>query len=103
MADALVLARALISKKDSFFAKAFSDSHNISAAIKEYEKFMFEFAKENAEKTAEGLKKHFSKEGGEERARKFKDYYEKHTGQKLSEEVFGTSTVNAPASPPADG
>jgi len=76
MADALELARALISQKDSIVAKAFSDSHNIATAIKEYEASMFPRAKENAEKTYRGLVGHFSGSGGEEFASKFRKYYE---------------------------
>lgn len=90
MADALKLARALISKKDGWLAKAFSDGTNIERAVREYEKWMFGFAKENAEKTAKGLEKHFSAEGGEERAGMFRAHFENATGRKLSEEVFGT-------------
>jgi 2-polyprenyl-6-methoxyphenol hydroxylase-like FAD-dependent oxidoreductase len=46
LTDAFLLARALVSKKDSFFAKALSDRQNIAAAIKEYEAQMFDNAKE---------------------------------------------------------
>ncbi|KAK5689872.1 hypothetical protein LTR97_012632 [Elasticomyces elasticus] len=89
MADALVLARAIISRKDSFFAKALSNRQNIAGAIKEYEKFMFGFAKENAEKTYEGLQRgHFSKDGVEKRADKFKEHYTKLTGKVLSDDAF---------------
>lgn len=98
MADALVLARALIAKKDGFFATAFSDSHNIAAAVKEYEKFMFKFGKENAEKTWNGLQKHFSKDGGEERARRFREHYEKQVGKEWSGQASEASTRPCPAS-----
>ena len=92
MADALVLARALISKKDGFFAKARSDQANIAAAIREYEKFMFDFAKENAEETYEGLQKHFSKDGVVERANKFKQHYTRLTGRSLDDNAFQHQT-----------
>ncbi|KAK5127016.1 hypothetical protein LTR85_008375 [Meristemomyces frigidus] len=91
MADALVLAHALIGKKDGLVAKAFSDGHNIAAAVKEYEKWMFGFARENAEKTFKGLQLHFSKDGGEERAVKLRERYEAQTGTKVVESVFGTT------------
>ena len=65
MADALSLAKSLISKKDSFLAKIYSDKHNISIAIKEYEIEMFERSKKAAMKTEQGLKGHFAKDGAE--------------------------------------
>ncbi|KAK4545648.1 hypothetical protein LTR36_002601 [Oleoguttula mirabilis] len=102
MADALVLARSLIKKKDGLLAKAFSNSHNIAAAVKEYEAWMFGFAKENAEKTFKGLRLHFSPEGGPEMAQRLRGRYGEAAGMKLSEEVFGTSTKGAPDSPPAE-
>ena len=70
------LAKALIARKDSFIAKVFSDKHNISIAIKEYEASMFDRGKQNAEKTAEGLKGHFSAGGGEERAKRLKKHHD---------------------------
>lgn len=72
MADALELAHALIARKDSIVAKAFSDSHNIAVAIQQYETSMFERAEANAAKTAKGLKGHFSANGIEEMAARLK-------------------------------
>jgi 2-polyprenyl-6-methoxyphenol hydroxylase-like FAD-dependent oxidoreductase len=77
MADGLELAKALIARKDSFMAKAFSDSHNISVAIKEYETGMFERGKQNAEKTWKNMQGHFSADGAQERAGRLKGHYEK--------------------------
>lgn len=76
MADALELARALVQRKESFIAKAFSDNKNIAVAIKQYEKSMFERGKQNAQKTANNMKLHFSADGGEERAGKMRKHYE---------------------------
>ena len=76
MADALELARALVQRKESFIAKAFSDNKNIAVAIKQYEKSMFERGKQNAQKTADNMKLHFSADGGEERAGKMRKHYE---------------------------
>jgi 2-polyprenyl-6-methoxyphenol hydroxylase-like FAD-dependent oxidoreductase len=76
MADALELARALVHRKESFVAKAFSDDRNIAVAIKQYEKSMFERGKQNAQKTADNMKLHFSADGGEERAGKMRKHYE---------------------------
>jgi 2-polyprenyl-6-methoxyphenol hydroxylase-like FAD-dependent oxidoreductase len=76
MADALELARALVQRKESFIAKAFSDNKNIAVAIKQYEKSMFEGGKQNAQKTANNMKLHFSADGGEERAGKMRKHYE---------------------------
>jgi 2-polyprenyl-6-methoxyphenol hydroxylase-like FAD-dependent oxidoreductase len=77
MVDALELAKALIARKDSFVAKAFSDSHNISVAIKQYETSMFERGRENTQKTWDNMQGHFSAHGGEGRAARFKAHYEK--------------------------
>lgn len=77
MADALELAKALVARKDSFVAKAFSDSHNISVAIKQYETAMFERGKQNAEKTWDNMQGHFSAHGAEERAARLRGHYEK--------------------------
>ena len=77
MADALELANALIARKDSFVAKAFSDSHNISVAIKQYESGLFERGKQNAEKTWNNMQLHFSADGGEERVGRLKGQYER--------------------------
>jgi 2-polyprenyl-6-methoxyphenol hydroxylase-like FAD-dependent oxidoreductase len=77
MADALELAKALIARKDSFVAKGFSDHHNISVAIKQYETSMFERGRENAQKTWDNMQGHFSAHGGEARAARFKAHYEK--------------------------
>lgn len=77
MADAFELATALITRKDSFVAKAFSDSHNIQVAIQQYEASMFERGKENAEKTWKNLQGHFSAHGAEERAARLKGHFEK--------------------------
>ena len=76
MADALQLAQALVAKKDSVVAKAFSDERNINAAVQTYEKQMFERTRENAQKTWENMHAHFSKGGAEERAGKFRKHYE---------------------------
>lgn len=76
MADALELAAALVHRKDSLIAKAFSYGKNIAIAIKQYEKSMFERGKQNAQKTADNMKLHFSKDGGEERAGKMRKHYE---------------------------
>lgn len=83
MADALDLAKALIARKDSFVAKAFSDSHNISVAIKQYDTSMFERGRQNAQKTWDNMQGHFSVTGGEERAAKFRDHYEKRKAAEL--------------------
>ena len=64
------LAKALVGRNDGNVAKVFSDSHNISVAIKEYETSISDRGKQYAEKTAEGLKSHFSAHGGTERAAK---------------------------------
>lgn len=77
MADALELANALIARRDSFVAKAFSDSHNISVAIKQYESGMFVRGKQNAEKTWKNMQGHFSAGGGEERAARLQGQYER--------------------------
>ena len=82
MLDALQLAKALIGRKDSFVAKAFSDSHNITAAIKNYETSMFERAKEYAEKTRDNMEKHFSANGAEERAGQFRKHHEMQKAKK---------------------
>ncbi|KAG0647336.1 Tetracycline resistance [Hyphodiscus hymeniophilus] len=76
MTDALELAKALIEKKHSWVAKAFSDGKNIALALKQYEKSMFERGKQNSQKTADNMVLHFSKDGGEERAGKLRGHYE---------------------------
>ena len=76
MADALSLARQLVARKDSFRAKVFTDSRNISTAIRDYEKEMFPRAQRNAEKTYKGLVGHFSETGGQEFAAKFQRGYQ---------------------------
>jgi 2-polyprenyl-6-methoxyphenol hydroxylase-like FAD-dependent oxidoreductase len=76
MADALELAAALVQRKDSLIAKAYSDSKNIAMAIKQYEKSMLPRGEENAQKTMANLKSHFSKDGGEEWAGKMRKHYE---------------------------
>ena len=76
MADALELARALISRKDGFIAKAFSNNHNIAVAVKQYEKSMFERGTQNAQKTWDNMQAHFSAHGAEERAGKLSKHYE---------------------------
>ena len=86
MADALQLAYKLVSRKDSFVAKAFSDQRNIGAAVKDYEKEMFERSKEYGQKTYDGLVGHFSKDGGKERADKFKIHYEAMKAKGLCKE-----------------
>jgi 2-polyprenyl-6-methoxyphenol hydroxylase-like FAD-dependent oxidoreductase len=64
LADALGLARALLKRKNSFEA----DLHgNLADALQEYERPMFERAKENMEKTWVGLQHHFSADGIDER------------------------------------
>lgn len=93
MADALVLARSLIKKRDGWLAKARSKSHNIAAAIEEYEKWMFDFAKENAEKTFKGLQSHFSKDGGQGRAIKLRGRYEAQMEEKVNDGVFSIASV----------
>ena len=79
--DALQLARQLIARRDSFVAKAFSDTRNIEIAVKAYEKEMFENAKRNAEKTYKGLVGHFAKNGGQELADKFKAFHALKAGE----------------------
>ena len=76
MVDALSLAHQLVARKDSFRAKVFTDSHNISTAVRDYEREMFPRARRNAEKTYKGLVGHFSKTGGQEFAAKFKRGYQ---------------------------
>jgi len=88
LTDAMVLAKELVSKKDSFVAKAFSHRQNISSAVRKYETAMFEFSKDYAEKTAQGLKGHFSKDGAKDRADMFLKLLEKKTGKKLDKDVF---------------
>lgn len=82
MADALDLARALIARKDSFVAKAFSDSHNILEAIKKYEAIMLPRGEKNARKTWKNMGLHFSAEGGEERAGVLRKHYEMMAAEK---------------------
>lgn len=82
MTDALELAKALIARKESIVAKAFSDNHNISVAIKEYEKGLFVRGEEYAKKTWDNMQTHFSKNGGEERVRKMKGRYEQEKAAK---------------------
>ena len=66
MADAMELAKEVIQRKDSVTAKVFSDSYNISAAMKAYEASMFERSKRDAQKTKKNLGLHFSAKGGDE-------------------------------------
>jgi 2-polyprenyl-6-methoxyphenol hydroxylase-like FAD-dependent oxidoreductase len=74
MADALELARALISCKDSVVAKESSDDHNIAVAIKQYETEMFERGRQNAQKTWDNMQGHFSANGSEELAARLKGH-----------------------------
>jgi 2-polyprenyl-6-methoxyphenol hydroxylase-like FAD-dependent oxidoreductase len=82
MTDALELAKALVARKESIVAKAFSDNHNISVAIKEYEKGLFVRGEEYAKKTWDNMQTHFSKNGGEERVGKMKGRYEQEKAAK---------------------
>jgi 2-polyprenyl-6-methoxyphenol hydroxylase-like FAD-dependent oxidoreductase len=75
MADALDLAKAIVQRKNSIPAKLLSDSKNITLAIEQYEKEMFERSKEQATKTMHGMKGHFSATGSEERAAKIQKGY----------------------------
>lgn len=88
LTDAMVLAKELVSKKDGFVAKAFSHRQNISSAVRKYETAMFEFSKDYAEKTAQGLKGHFSKDGAKDRADIFLKLLEKKTGKRLDKDKF---------------
>ncbi|KAH7409171.1 hypothetical protein BKA64DRAFT_389111 [Cadophora sp. MPI-SDFR-AT-0126] len=64
LADALDLATALLKRKDAFGDHPQS---TLSEAVKEYERPMFERAKENMEKTWQGTKGHFSAGGIDQR------------------------------------
>ena len=69
LADALSLARALLRRKSTFEA----DLHgNLADAIQEYERPMFERARENMEKTWVGLQHHFSTDGIDECIRRLR-------------------------------
>jgi 2-polyprenyl-6-methoxyphenol hydroxylase-like FAD-dependent oxidoreductase len=83
MVDALDLAKALIVQKESFFAKVFSDSRNISVAIQQYETEMFERGRENAQNTYDNLLHHFSAGGGEARAAKLRKHMEMKAAAKV--------------------
>ncbi|KAK9482982.1 hypothetical protein V1527DRAFT_474613 [Lipomyces starkeyi] len=74
MADALDLARELVSRKEGLVAKLFSDKQNITSAIRAYEKSMYERGEEYAQKTWHGLQAHFSATGGQERAEKIRKH-----------------------------
>jgi hypothetical protein len=61
MEDALKLAKALISRRDSWlYSSIFSDRTIIAAATREYEGEMFPRAKKNAEETWRGLEMQLS-------------------------------------------
>lgn len=89
MADALDLARALISKKQSTVAKFSSDKRNIASAIEQYEASMFERSEEQAKKTMHGLEGHFSALGSEERAGKIQRGYNMVMARKAAQEAEG--------------
>ena len=74
MADALDLAKELVSRRDSLIAKVFSDKHNITSAIQAFEKSMHERGEEYARKTWDGMQSHFSATGGQERAAKMRKH-----------------------------
>lgn len=86
MADALGLANALIARRDSFTAKILTDGKNITMAIEQYEKAMFERAEHNATRTMHGLKGHFSATGAEERAAKIQKGYDTVKAKKAEKE-----------------
>ena len=64
LADALSLARALITRKDALEVNL---KQSLAEALREYEGPMFERAKENMNKTWVGLQHHFSADGIEDR------------------------------------
>jgi 2-polyprenyl-6-methoxyphenol hydroxylase-like FAD-dependent oxidoreductase len=90
MADALDLARALITRKESVTAKLVSDGKNIAIAVEQYEKEMLARAEENAKKTMHGLKGHFSATGSEERAGKIQKGYNMVMAKKAEREQRGS-------------
>ena len=69
LADALGLAKALLKRKDALEADL---SGNLAEALQEYERPMFERAKENMEKTRVGLQMHFSADGIDDRVHKLR-------------------------------
>ena len=69
MADALDLAKALLKRKEAFKDDL---SGTIGEALQEYEKLMFERAKENMEKSWMGLQNHFSSSGIDKRVKRLR-------------------------------